>query len=1323
MYPKTKQTNRIVVAWRYSLLLLFALLLAPAQSYGQPGTLDLSFNASDNALTNGFSRWYVNTIVKDANGKIVVGGDFERYNNHPSSRIIRLNSDLSIDHTFNVGSGFGWRTHSIVIQPDGKLIVGGWFQAYNGQSVNYLVRLNSDGSLDNTFNTGSGPNNHVESVLLLASGKVLVGGKFSEYDGNTVNGLVRLNSNGSIDNTFNAGTALGAGVGSNTYIRKMLVTSNGDILVAGKFMTFNGQSRVNIALLDADGVLDSGFDSSTGTALGGNASASEIMAIYQQSDGKFLVGGLFDEYQSGPANYVVRLNADATRDNSFVGEPSGYIESIQEYDGKIYIGGSFWMYGSEFVHCFTRLNMDGTLDNSFYNTGSRTDNVLTAYIEGDGSILVGGWFEIYRGVARSKFARLNSDGTLAPLSSPYTGVNSRVNDLHVFPDGRTLIAGIFVDVNGQQRDHLAMLTPNGQLDASFNQGNGADNQVYDVHGYSDNRMLIGGAFGAYNSQNRPFVTRVLQDGSFDPSFSTSTNVDLFVRAIDVDANGKILIGGDFASVDGQSRNRLARLNDDGTLDLGFDVGTGANQGVYAVVVLSSGDIIAAGNFTTFNNAAHSRIVKLDETGAIVPIGEFNSGTGANGRISKVYAYSDGRLLIVGQFTEYNGVSRNRIARLNADGSLDNSFNPGTGFNDEVHTALIQSDDKILVGGHFFEYNGYNVSRFVRLNADGSVDNSFNMGSGPNDEVVSIGLQPGGSIIIAGTFDQYNGTARTRIARVFNDAPSTPATFSLSNPSALSGYTGTTPTLEFSLENIAGLGVSSVNLALTYDPTKVTINPLSIDVDGTILEGANISTSSSVPGTILISLARAFGQPITSDGVFMKVPVTLDNVGSHDLSIAARAWPNLPLLPAPAAEPVFPGAPYSGTITAAPVIAQFQPAGMVSFPGVVNTGQQTFLTLTLDGAGNWATLALDQGGTLTLLASIQDGSPSDQDNVAGTVRFALPASTLGGVGTYTLAGLQTDAIVNSQALLDFLNPALKSTATVQVVNPPPSGVWGNVDGDGMLSPVDVSYLLQFVVELRDFDPEERNWLDVSVDGVVNSLDASYLLQKLLTPGFCLPAEDCVPKTSNFQPALAWRTATDGESAVYELVLSGHGAVSVDLRIEGLGGAGPGWVQLQDNWLMASNTEGGILRVALAGADPAADGSAILRIPASAVTDWSKVSFTRAELNGASVAAPTPPGVTTSLDGDPSLPTEFGIEPNFPNPFNPTTTLRVNLPEAAEVSVRVYDLAGRMVMQLPARGLQAGRHSITVDASWLSSGVYLYRVTAGNFEGVGKMTLMK
>ena len=121
-------------------------------------------------------------------------------------------------------------------------------------------------------------------------------------------------------------------------------------------------------------------------------------------------------------------------------------------------------------------------------------------------------------------------------------------------------------------------------------------------------------------------------------------------------------------------------------------------------------------------------------------------------------------MIGGGFTDYNGTSRYFIARLNTIGSLDAFFAPYIWPDLEVHSVALQPDGKVLIGGAFTSYNGTFRFRITRLNTDGSLDVSFNPLDGANNNVNSIALQPDGKILIGGNFTDYNGISRNRIAR-------------------------------------------------------------------------------------------------------------------------------------------------------------------------------------------------------------------------------------------------------------------------------------------------------------------------------------------------------------------------------------------------------------------------------------------------------------------------------------------------------------------------------------------------------------------------------
>jgi uncharacterized delta-60 repeat protein len=364
-----------------------------------------------------------------------------------------------------------------------------------------------------------------------------------------------------------------------------------------------------------------------------------------------------------------------------------------------------------------------------------------------------------------------SDGSLDTSFDPGTGTNNYIYSTTIQSDGKIIIGGGFTTYNGTGRNRIARLNTDGSLETSFDPGTGANNYIRSTTIQSDGKIIIGGGFTTYNGTGRNRIACLNTDGSLDTSFDLGTGTDGGIESIALQSDGKIIIVGNFTTYNGTARNRIARLNTDGSLDTSFDPGTGANTTIRSTYIQSDGKIIIVGNFTTYNGTARNRIARLNTDGSLDT--SFDPGTGANSVISTTTLQIDGKIIIVGNFTTYNGTARNRIARLNTDGSLDTSFDPGTGTNNSIFSTTLQSDGKIIIGGVFTTYNGTARNRIARLNTDGSLDTSFDLGTGTDGGIESIALQSDGKIIIGGWFSTYNGTARNRIARLGTSVPSTP----------------------------------------------------------------------------------------------------------------------------------------------------------------------------------------------------------------------------------------------------------------------------------------------------------------------------------------------------------------------------------------------------------------------------------------------------------------------------------------------------------------------------------------------------------------------
>jgi uncharacterized delta-60 repeat protein len=724
-----------------------------ARAQGSPGSNDPTFNVVDDGTNRDGANYAVLALALQPDGKLLIGGDFTSYNGTPRNLIARLNADGSLDASFNPGSGANFEVHALALQSDGKVLIGGTFTSYNGTPRNRIARLNADGSLDASFNPGSGANSSVYALALQPDGKLLIGGDFTSYNGTPRNRIARLNADGSLDASFNPGT------GADTSVRALALQPDGKLLIGGEFISYNGTPRNRIARLNADGSLDASFNPGTGAN-------GWVLALALQPDGKLLIGGEFTTYNGTPSNRIARLNAEGSLDASFnpgSGANFEFHALALQPDGKLLIGGTFTSYNGTSRNGIARLNADGSLDASF-NPGTGANGlVLALALKPDGKLLIGGEFISYNGITRNRIARLNADGSLDASFNPGTGANSWVLALALQPDGKLLIAGYFTNYNDTPRNGIARLNADGSLDASFNPGTGANGLVLALALQPDGKVLIGGTFTSYNGTPRNRIARLNADGSLDASFNPGTGANSWVWALALQPDGKLLIGGDFINYAFTPSNRIARLNADGSFDASFYPGTGANNSVVSLALQPDGKVLIGGTFTSFNGTPRYCIARLNADGSLDA--SFNPGTGSDTSVLALALQPDGKLLIGGGFTAYNGTPRNHIARLNADGSLDASFNPGTGANSSVSSLALQPDGKVLIGGVFTTYNGTPRNRIARLNANGSLDASFNPGTGANSTVRGLALQPDGKLLIGGGFTAYNGTPRTRLARL------------------------------------------------------------------------------------------------------------------------------------------------------------------------------------------------------------------------------------------------------------------------------------------------------------------------------------------------------------------------------------------------------------------------------------------------------------------------------------------------------------------------------------------------------------------------------
>ena len=364
----------------------------------------------------------------------------------------------------------------------------------------------------------------------------------------------------------------------------------------------------------------------------------------------------------------------------------------------------------------------GTLDTTFNLDAGANESINALALQPDGKILAAGAFRMMNRVTRTRVARLNPDGGLDDTFDPRQGPNAPVRAMLLQPppdpinqpaDYRVVLAGQFTQVAGTNRNYIARLLADGTVDNAFNPGGGADNPVFALAPASDHGVVIGGAFATINGISRPGIAILDYSGTVRTTFDPGVGANAAVLALAVQNDGKILVGGEFTSFNGTPRRHLVRLNVNGTVDLGFDPGTGPDGAVRAIALQADGSILVGGSFTNINGTPRIRLAKLSSTGALDPL--FQDGTGgANRDVLAIAVQYDTKILVAGEFTTFNGVSRNRITRLNPTGKTDPSINFGGGANDSINTLLIQPDRRIVLAGRFTAYDGENRRFLARI---------------------------------------------------------------------------------------------------------------------------------------------------------------------------------------------------------------------------------------------------------------------------------------------------------------------------------------------------------------------------------------------------------------------------------------------------------------------------------------------------------------------------------------------------------------------------------------------------------------------------------
>lgn len=699
------------------------------------GSVDTAFNVASNDLPQ-----KIDALALQTDGKILIAGyslDSGLWQGH----FVRLWPDGTRDTNFVAEVGGG--VSVIALQSDGRILAAGYHWE-NYQQHGYIVRLNADGSKDPTFGGTPGRvgvngygDEGVSSMIVQGDGKILVGGSFFDSENADSGSLMRLNADGALDVDFQLRLSLSRWADDIESVSSMALQANGAVLIAGDFAMVDGVERPGIARVFAgnDDCQVISFFAENNFGQEGLTNATVMV----QREGANL----------GPLTirYIVRVPRDETGSYFLDGIRTGSAEDLTALQGEITLAegetntsfavpifndtlieptetfqivltgttgpAAFGNRTRASLHIFDddSLGLPGALDSTFSAQLSGTVKALVT--QPDGKLIVGGRFSFIIAIRANNLLRLNADGTLDVDFDLGVDVPA-VAAIVLQADGKIIVGG----------EGLMRLESNGAIDASFP----AASQAVDALAIqADGRILVGGTNG---------LQRLHTNGMADSSFvafdgMAATSHVSHVRALAVQSDGKIIVGGENAL---SELPVLVRLNTDGTRDSAFD-GTGFQMGyhggfelgVLSVLLQPDGKIVVGGGFR-YDVPNHPgagmpfitrawNLVRLNSDGT--HDSSFEGSNPVNTYIKAIARQPDAKLLVSGYFWSLGQTSDGGVGleRLFEDGGTDHSFFTGVGALAAIDAIAVQPNGSIWIGGTFTKYNGYPQAALARLHGD------------------------------------------------------------------------------------------------------------------------------------------------------------------------------------------------------------------------------------------------------------------------------------------------------------------------------------------------------------------------------------------------------------------------------------------------------------------------------------------------------------------------------------------------------------------------------------------------------------------------------
>ncbi|MDJ1467607.1 T9SS type A sorting domain-containing protein [Xanthocytophaga flava] len=635
---------------------------------------------------------------------------------------------------------------SIMLQPDQKILISGFFTYLNDIPVKELIRLDANGSIDNTFQLAKEIEGY-QSMQLRQDGKIVLTDILRDEPSQPLLQFHILNSDGSLNSTYKTT------IPCNFITGKSFAIQKDNKMLVGTHTYYKSSYRAKLNRFLPDGKIDPSFTIA-------NINFIYINEIYIQADEKIIIVGDIDYPDSENVSriHLIRLNKDGSVDATFktndaIGDQVATI-ALQN-DGKMLFG----YYGS-----LIRLEADGSIDYTFKaeNENNTSFNVSAIAIQSDNRIIASIWRPISNsvGYGSGQIVRFMPDGKLDKSFEVSSGSQYAIPIVVQQSNGDILTGGTSLSYNGTIQTGLVRLKgTDGKIDSSFPFKTERDGLIETINQQSDGKVLVGGSFATANNKAQFALTRLLPDGQVDINFKarkeldgTSSSNEERISKIVVQSDDKIWVGGYFSTFNGENTTSLIRLNPDGSTDATFQL-SDSRYNLSDIAIQPDGKILISSRSNGWDSTKF--LLRLLPDGTLDPA--FKGGSTVKKAVERIVLQEDGKILLLQFATTVSGSGSfstpGYVSRLNADGSVDMSFTPYES-KPGVHTLGIQKDGHIILAGSLLIPGSTVQYGLLRLQANGTIDNTFGVELGEGGYVDDIIRQEDGRLLLTGNFPAF-----------------------------------------------------------------------------------------------------------------------------------------------------------------------------------------------------------------------------------------------------------------------------------------------------------------------------------------------------------------------------------------------------------------------------------------------------------------------------------------------------------------------------------------------------------------------------------------